>query len=103
MFSFLVSKGKSRDFQGKSGLIVNALAMAVGVYHIYTFASGDYEMFSHRSVHVGSILAFCFLTFSHNLGSTKGPFFMERDIVWSFRQGARIPDRASSPRPCGAG
>ncbi len=58
------AEGARREFKGKGKLAVDALCGAVAFYHIYIFSTGAFEVFVHRSIHVGSILAVCFLTFS---------------------------------------
>ncbi|MFC1869489.1 TRAP transporter permease [Thermodesulfobacteriota bacterium] len=64
MFSWLVARGGDREFLGTAGKFLKAFAVAITIYHLYIFSSGSYEIFPHRTIHVGSILALCMLTYS---------------------------------------
>lgn len=64
MFSWLITRGGDREFFGTAGKFIKAFAIAITLYHIYTFSSGSYEIFPHRTIHVGSILGLCMLTYS---------------------------------------
>ena len=64
MWTGLFARGAAREFDGVTGKVIEAIAIAIALYHLYIFSSGTYEIFPHRTIHVGSILAICFLTYS---------------------------------------
>ena len=77
MWSTLMSRGGSRELTGIPGKVIGVLAVAIALYHLYIFSSGTYEIFPHRSIHLGSILAICFLTYSFSAKNTRKFFLLD--------------------------
>lgn len=77
--SFLIDRGGTRKYQGIAKNAISGMCIAIALYHIYTFVLGTYEAFTHRSIHVGSILALCFITYSFS--SKKLNKFLFFDLV----------------------
>jgi TRAP transporter 4TM/12TM fusion protein len=69
----------SREFEGLAGKVVETLATAIAIYHLYVFISGSYEIYVHRSIHVGSILCLCLLTYSASAKNARK--FLSIDVV----------------------
>ena len=58
--------GKPRELAGAGARIVTLFAIAIALYHIYLFSFGSFTIDArlHRILHLGPILALCFVTFS---------------------------------------
>ena len=76
----IFQQGGDRKFKGIPGYLIDALAIVIALYHLYVFTSGSYEIFVHRSIHVGSILALCFLTTSPSKTPKK---FLIGDVIFA--------------------
>ena len=58
--------GKPRELAGASAKIVTLVTIAIALYHIYLFSFGSFTIDArlHRILHLGPILALCFVTYS---------------------------------------
>lgn len=56
---------------------MNLGLVLISLYHIYIFSSGAFEIFPHRSTHLGAIMAVSFLTYSFSLKNTRRFFFID--------------------------
>jgi TRAP transporter 4TM/12TM fusion protein len=70
LYSFLL-KGGEREITGIFRKVVSGFAVIIALYHLYTFTVGTYTPYPHRVIHAGTILAFCFLTYSFSASRKK--------------------------------
>jgi TRAP transporter 4TM/12TM fusion protein len=71
MWTNVFSQGGKREFIGVAGKGIYVLCLAIAVYHIYILSIGAFEVFVHRVIHVCSILAVCWLTYSFSEKDTS--------------------------------
>ena len=73
--------GKPRELTGASARIVTLFTIAIALYHIYLFSFGIFAIDArlHRILHLGPILALCFVTYSPS--TSQAGRLVVRDLV----------------------